>query len=137
MKLRVIFPVILSVGLFAGCSTPSSRIEKHQSEFATWPADVQQKVRAGRVDIGFTPEMVRVALGEPSRHYTRTTAQGVQEIWSYPEKGPKFSIGLGLGSVHGNTAMGGGVAVGDAFRDDEAMRVVFDQGRVAAIETRR
>jgi hypothetical protein len=82
--------------------------------------------------------MVQVALGEGDRKSTRTTAQGTVEVWAYFDHGPKFSIGLGLGSAHGSTAFGGGVVVGDnGFLEDEVMRVIFDGGRVAAIETRK
>jgi hypothetical protein len=122
----------------AGCSTPASRISSHQAAFDTWPAAVQEKVRAGQVDVGFTAEMVRVALGDADRMFTRTTEKGAMEVWVYNDNRPSFSIGLGLGTSHGSTAYGGGVAVGgDSFRDGEVMRVVFEGGRVAAIESRR
>ena len=124
--------------LAAGCSTPASRISRHQAAFDGWPAEVREKVRAGRIDVGFTPEMVRIALGEADRIFTRTTAQGTLEIWVYNDNTPSFSIGIGVGSSHGSTAYGGGVAVGsESFRDCEMLRVVFDGGRVAAVESRR
>ncbi|HWL14197.1 MAG TPA: hypothetical protein VNR00_01250 [Opitutus sp.] len=122
---------------WAGCSTVDSRLKKHESAFNSWPADVQQKVRSGQIDLGFTPEMVQVALGDPSRVFTRTTQNGNAEVWVYPEKGPKFSFGVGVGSMRGSTGVGGGVTVGDTWRDEEALRVVFEGGRVSAIERRR
>lgn len=122
----------------AGCSSPDSRVRSHQAEFASWPPDVQQKVKAGQVDVGFTPEMVRVAFGEPDRTYTRTTANGTSEVWSYDDHGPKFSIGLGMGTSRGSSAYGGGVAVGNnTFERDEVMRVIFDGGKVSAIERKK
>ena len=135
-------PLSLLAGLtlltVAGCSSPASRIAKHQAAFAEWPAAVQEKVRAGQVDLGFTQEQVRVALGEPDRVFTRTTNDGTTEGWAYRQEKSRFSFGLGLGSVRGSTAIGGGVVVGDRdrdWRDGETMRVVFDRaGRVAAIE---
>ncbi len=122
----------------AACATTESRVSSHQAAFATWPADVQEKVRAGRVGVGFTQEMVQVALGEADRKSTRTTAAGTDEVWAYFDHRPKFSFGLGLGAASGSTAYGGGVVVGDSgFRDDEVMRVIFEGGRVVAIETRK
>ena len=121
----------------AGCSTVGSRVKDHQSSFQTWPADVQEKVRAGKIEMGYSMEMVEVALGKPERVASRTTSTGQSDVWIYADKGPKFSIGLGLGSARGSTAMGGGVTVGDGFRNDEAMRVIFEGGRVTAIETRK
>ena len=137
-KMLRCLPVLAALIAVAGCSTPASRIRSHQAAFATWPAAAQQEVSAGRVAIGFTPEMVLVALDEPDRRYTRTTERGTSEVWMYMQHGPKFSIGVGLGGVSGNTAIGGSMVVGDeAFRDNEVMRVIFDGGRVSGIEQRR
>jgi hypothetical protein len=45
---------------------------------------------------------------------------------------------MGLGSSSGSTAYGGAVAVGNSgFLDDEVLRVIFEAGQVAAIETRQ
>ncbi len=122
----------------AGCSTPASRIQNHQAAFDAWPAAVQQEVRAGRAGIGFTPEMVQVALGEADRRYTRTSLQGTSEVWVYLDHGPKFSIGVGLGGYSGNSAYGVGMRTGDdTFRENENLRVVFEGGRVVALETRK
>lgn len=121
----------------AGCASVDSRVKDHQAAFSSWPADVQEKVRAGKVELGFTYDMVEVALGKPERRASRTTEHGQADVWIYFDKGPRFSIGLGLGSARGSTAVGGGVTVGDNFRDDEAMRVVFEGGRVSAIEARK
>jgi hypothetical protein len=134
-----LLPLAFAAAVFAaGCSTTNSRISRHQADFNTWPADVRAKIQAGRVDIGFTPEMVQVALGDPMRESTRTTAQGTVELWTYADNKPKFSIGLGVGGGTRSGVYGGGVVVGDnGFRDGERMRVVFDGGRVVAVETRQ
>ena len=129
--------LVLAISTLVGCASVDSRVKDHQSSFSTWPADVQEKVRAGKIEMGFSQEMVEVALGKPERIASRTTANGQSEVWIYADKGPKFSIGLGLGSVRGSSAVGGGVTLGEGFRDDEAMRVVFEAGRVSAIETRK
>ena len=129
------FAALAVLILAAGCSSPNSRIDKNQSAFNTWPVGVQEKVRAGQVDVGFTTEMVLVALGEPDRRFTRTTAQGTSEVWGYFDHGPKFSIGVGVGSSRGSTGVGGGVVVGnDGYVENEIMRVIFSGGRVVAIE---
>lgn len=122
---------------FAGCSTPDSRIEKNSAAFAGYPPAVQAKIRAGEVDVGFTTEMVQLALGKPDRVIRRRTAAGESEVWIYADKSPTFSFGVGIGG--GGHHSGGGVAVGastDGDRDDR-LRVVFDAGKVAAIERRQ
>jgi hypothetical protein len=134
-SLLSIFACVLLVA--GGCASVDSRVKDRQAAFDSWPADVQEKVRAGKVEMGFTHEMVEVALGKPDRLSSRTTERGKADVWIYFESAPKFSIGLGLGSSRGSTGFGGGVRVGDDFRDDENMRVIFENGRVTAIETRK
>jgi hypothetical protein len=124
--------------LAAGCSTVESRIKSHQTSFDTWPAEIRDRVRAGRVAVGFTAEMVQVALGQPDRAFARTTERGSSEVWVFLDSGPKFSIGIGVGGYNGSTAYGGGVTlVDDGFRDNEVLRVILEGGRVVAIEARR
>lgn len=125
------------VALASACSTPESRVRKNEAAFASWPAAVQENVRAGKVEVGYTQDMVRVALGDPDRQSSRTTASGTADVWIYFDKGPKFSFGVGLGSSHGRTGVGGGVTVGDDWRDEEVMRVILEGGRVTAIERRK
>jgi hypothetical protein len=127
----------LAVLAFAGCSTPDSRIAKNQPQFDSWPPAVQQKVRAKQVELGFTPAQVFVALGDPDRKYTRTTAQGTMEVWAYRDDRPVFSFGLGLGSAGSSSAYGAGVGVttgGDRY--DDKLRVIFTDGKVTALEGR-
>ena len=124
--------------LAAGCSTLDSRISKQQALFDGWPADVQQKIRAGRVDLGFTPEQVRVALGEPAKKYHRTTAQGKSEVWTYADRGWGVTLGVGVGSGRGSGLYGGGVAYEPTGygADDERVRIIFEDGRVTSVEKR-
>ena len=137
-KMLRCLPALAALIALAGCSTPASRIQGHQAAFDAWPAAVQQEVRAGRVGVGFTPEMVLVALGEADRTYTRTSPQGTSEFWVYLDHGPKFSVGLGIGGSSGNSSYGVGVRTGDdGFRENEVLRVVFEGGRVVAVEARK
>ncbi|MDF9833269.1 hypothetical protein M2103_001492 [Ereboglobus sp. PH5-5] len=120
--------------LFAGCSTTSGRIKKNQPLFDSFPAEVQSNIRAGKVDIGYTPDMVLMALGEPDRRYTRTTERGNSEVWAYRSKAPAISFGLGVGGG-GRTSVGTGVGIstgGD--RSDDKVRVIFENDRVASLE---
>lgn len=75
--------VLLVVGL-AGCATtPEKRIQQNPEAFEALPPDVQENVREGRVEIGYTPETVFLALGAPDRKTTRRTEDGEREIWIY------------------------------------------------------
>jgi hypothetical protein len=123
--------------IVAGCSTTDSRIKNHQAAFDAEPPAVQAKIRAGQIDIGFSPEQVTMALGKPDRSYTRTTARGTSEIWAYEDHKPAFSFGVGVAGGGGSTMVGSGVAVSTGNdRFDDKLRVVFEGGRVTAVETR-
>ena len=142
MKTKLL-SLALACGAFgaAGCSTVDSRIARNRDLFNTWPSAVQDKVVVGQIDIGFTVDQVRVALGEPDRVFTRTSADGTSQIWSYRDRGPRFGFGVGLGvgsfGSRGGSFGSVGIGTGTGYHDDEKMGVVFDaSGRVSSIETR-
>ncbi len=133
--IRLLFLTLAALAV-AGCSTVDSRIAGNRPEFDSWPPAVQQKVRAKQVDIGFTTAQVLVALGEPDRKYTRTTAQGTAEVWAYRDDRPVFSFGLGVGSAGRSSAYGVGVgATTGGDRDDDKLRVILTDGKVTALES--
>jgi hypothetical protein len=133
--------ILLSAGaaliLLAACSTtPASRIASHREAFDTYPSEVQQRIRAGQVAVGFSPEMVRLALGEPDRTYTRKTESGDAEIWGYHDDRSTFGFGFGFGTGSRHSAMGAGVGLSTGSYDpEEKVRVEFRDGRVAAVDT--
>ncbi len=70
--------------LLAGCvSTPERRIERNPALFASFPPEAQARVRKGEVAVGFTKDMVRLAIGEPRHVHARTTQAGESEVWTY------------------------------------------------------
>lgn len=84
--------LFVAVGLIAaftlsGCMTAQQlrerRIEKNHELFSTFSPDIQEKVRLGQIDIGFSQDMVRLAWGNPDRIYSRTTKDGVATVWTY------------------------------------------------------
>jgi hypothetical protein len=138
--MRPIFAALalVSLTLLTACATTESRIADHRGAFDSYPAEVQQKIRAGRVDIGFTTEMVLMALGESSRKFTRQTTTGDTEVWVYHDDGPSFGFGFGLGTGGRHSAMGGGLAMSTGGYDpDEKIRVEFRDGRVSEVDSPR
>jgi hypothetical protein len=77
--------LVLGALLLAGCATPEHRIKQNPALFASFPPEVQTNVRAGRIEVGYTKAMVRMALGAPQRVHTRTTQAGAAEIWIYTD----------------------------------------------------
>ena len=76
-----VMTVVLAV---TGCmSTPERRIKNEPGVFAAFPALAQEKIRRGEIEIGFTKDMVRLALGRPHRTQTRITEAGGVDIWVY------------------------------------------------------
>ncbi len=134
MNKRHVLVALACALALAGCSTPDSRIQKNSAAFANYPPAVQANIRAGQIGIGYTAEMVQMAMGRPDRIHRRQSAEGESEVWVYADKSPRIGIGIGVGSFGHRS--GGGVAVGTSTGGDrgDRMHVVFKDGRVTAIE---
>jgi hypothetical protein len=98
---------------------------------------VQEKIRAGEIAVGFTPEMVEMAWGEPSRKDQVTGEDYAGEVWTWSRSIPGIGIGMGTGGYYGgHVGVGTGVLVGDsAYREDRA-QVEFRSGKVAGFRNR-
>lgn len=80
----ILFAAGLALILGAGCATtPESRIRENPALYAQLPFEQQELIRRGQVAVGFSAEMVRLALGEPDTFSIRTDTDGSSEIWSY------------------------------------------------------
>jgi hypothetical protein len=122
----------------AGCATPEARIQRNPELFATLAASDQQTIKEGRAALGFTPEMVRLALGDPDRVTARTDASGTNEVWRYTTYETEGGLYLYRGYYHRYYHHR------DPFfpyymnysgrRDRDYLRVTFSGGRVSAIE---
>jgi outer membrane protein assembly factor BamE (lipoprotein component of BamABCDE complex) len=77
--------ILLGVLLVSGCAT-SKRINKYPDLFNSYPAEAQEGIRKGKVEVGFTTDMVLMALGKPNRKYMRDTAGGDVLVWAYTGK---------------------------------------------------
>lgn len=67
----------------AGCETVDTRIKENPQLFASLDAASQDKIKQGIIDIGFTEDMVYLALGAPDQKRESRTAAGAQSIWIY------------------------------------------------------
>lgn len=121
--------------LLSACSTtPASRIADHRAEYERYPVEVQQKIAAGKIDIGFTPAQVELALGRPTRKSAHTTDKGQAEVWGYSDSSPSFSFGVGGGSYGRGLGGSGAVSTTTGGKADEKLKVVFVNGTVSEIE---
>jgi hypothetical protein len=129
------------LALAAGCSTIESRIEQNRDYFDALPAADQAQIRIGKIDLGFTPESVRMALGEPRRKTIRRTASGDSEIWTYTDTTQSYDRqhadidGLSYAGPGGGRITGGSAWI-TLRQDHENLSAIveFRHGRVSAIE---
>lgn len=126
-----------ALAALAACSTPASRIKDKREVFASYPAEIQEKIKRGEAAVGFTYEQVELAMGRPDRRYSGSSEQGSTETWVWTGGGGGTGVGLsvGAGSV-GPTIFGGGITIGGAPAPDERARVVFRDGRAVSVERR-
>jgi len=134
--------VLLAVGCLSGCSSPEYRIKKNPEMFASFPLDVQEKVQQGQVDIGFTGDMVIMALGEPNRKYSRQTSASVHEVWSYTYTSTKtdrqrVQTDVRYRDDSGKYRTSSEWSWVDVPRETEheRIRIEFTDGKVSAIES--
>ncbi len=119
----------------AACSTTDSRIRRHQALFDGYPPEVQHNLRNGVIGIGYSPEMVWMALGKPDRRTEVQSGDGTAEIWTYRKSVPGFAIGMGSGGyVSSRVGVGTHVTVGEPARSEDRAVVEFWQGRVSRFE---
>lgn len=122
----------LCIVIFLSCSTPDSRIRKTQELFDSYPAEVQKNIRAGKVEVGYTEDMVRMALGDPNETVVNKTAEGEVHVWAYTKSTPGGGVSVGRSSL-GRTRVGVGVSMGRAPQKKYTAIVEFRNGRVSKV----
>jgi hypothetical protein len=130
----------LALGLIAvvACSTTGSRIRSEQALFDSYPPEIQQNIRNGTIEVGYTPEMVHMALGKPDHKSQFDTEDGAFEVWTYEKSRPGIGFGIGTGSMIGShVGVGTGVSVGEPASTEEQAVVQFRDGRVSGFRTPR
>ncbi|GJQ57066.1 MAG: hypothetical protein HKUEN07_36350 [Rhodocyclaceae bacterium] len=75
--------LLLLAFALAGCSTFEKRAEQKADVYSRLDAATQGKLKQGLVEIGYSPDMVYIALGSPDQRNETVTAQGRKEIWIY------------------------------------------------------
>ena len=144
MKTRIALLLFaLSLGL-AGCSTIASRIKEKSAVFAALDPQVQENIRKGRVEVGYTVDMVYMALGEPDQRRSRVTSHGDRMTWIYTSTYEEYAgtahVGYRRQFVRdprtGATAVFLEPVYTDVYqeRTEEKIRIIFTGGKVSAIE---
>lgn len=78
-------PALLALLLVGGgCATAQERRARRMPEVVgALPEADRERLMAGRIAIGDTPEMVRVAWGRPDRRSRILRAEGESEVWTW------------------------------------------------------
>ena len=131
-------------GFITGCQTVDDRIKKMPEVFASVDKATQDKIKQGIIDIGYTEDMVYLALGAPDQKRESISASGRNVTWIYNtyytrydgtdfvgyERRIYFDPYLKTYRVYYHPAFA------DTYRDEkeERIRVVFKDGKAAVIE---
>ena len=93
---RNIPSIALATGLalvLTGCMTAAERraerISQNQAIYLQLDAATQSRVAQGQIAIGDPPSAVWLALGEPNKRTSDTTAAATLEIWQYFDSVPE------------------------------------------------
>lgn len=75
--------VIMAVGV-TGCQSVDARIKQQPEVFHQLSTEDQQRLRDRIAKLGDTPEMVRIAYGNPDKEETIITSSGRERtVWTY------------------------------------------------------
>jgi hypothetical protein len=137
-SLTALATIGLALLLTACGTTQNQRITQNQAAFDTYTPAERQMIRTGQIAVGFDQDMVRMALGDPTRETTVDSAAGKQIVWEYRQIKP--SLGLSLGGGIGTRGSGVGVGTGVNVNPNNSKllkRVIFDRytGKVSQIES--
>lgn len=128
------FLLFLLLATFVSCSSVKSRITEHEREFATYPPEVQAQIQNGRVDKGFTEDMVYLAKGAPSEKSSATREGKTITVWKYTRPGAPVQQGStsnNLSTPYGYPSFGPGPsAPAPVYYDRVFSRVEFENGKV-------
>lgn len=140
---RLLIPMLLLLGVLAGCATPDSRIKDNPAGFNKLPPDQQALVKKGEIGLGMSEDAVQLAMGKPDRVSEHTDASGTQKIWHYTDV-ETYDPGFGASAwypygyrrhYYGPFFYPAGVyPVYPLSTETDRIRVVFKDGKVAAIE---
>jgi hypothetical protein len=129
--------------LFSGCSTFNSRAEEKSGVFNSLDQETQDRLKAGNIYVGDTPDMVYIALGVPDTKMQRITSDGRQLIWIYKTYYQDYQgtqlvgyrrqlvrVGPNRYAVHLEPIRA------DIYdeRSEENMRITFVNGQVSSVE---
>jgi hypothetical protein len=128
----------------AGCNSFNSRARQMSGVYNSLPASEQQRLQRGAINVGDTPEMVYIALGNPDERRDVATPDGTQTTWVYKTYWQQYegTAWLGYRRIIVPAPSGRGYVVyhepvtQDVYRThvDDVIRVSFANGVVQQVD---
>ena len=136
--------IVMATLLLSGCSTFEKRAEEKAAVYSQLDPATQEKLRNGVIEIGNTPDMVFIALGQPDSKSEQITADRREETWIYNSYYTEYSGSEQVGYrriVEYNRITKSYIVYYepvrvDVYRDrvQDRIRITFRDGKVAVIE---
>jgi len=145
MKHRLITSLLLAgLALLAGCQSVASRIKEKPQVYANLDAATQDKIKQGIIEIGYTEDMVYLALGKPDQKRESVQENGRSVTWIYNTYYDRYD-GTAFAGYHRSLYFDPYLrayrvyyrpvyADTYATEKEERIRVVFKGGKAAVIE---
>ncbi len=145
MKTRILTTLLLaSLVVLTGCQTVDSRIKEKPDVFAQLDPATKDKIKQGIIELGYTEDMVYLALGAPDLKRESISAAGKTETWIYNTYYDRYDGSAYVGyhrSVYFDPYLRAyRMYYRPAFADtyvqnkEERIRVVFKGGKATVIE---
>jgi hypothetical protein len=136
--------VTLSLLVVTGCDTFERRSQEKAAVVATLDAPTRVKLEHGIVEIGYTTDMVYLALGAPDDEFETTSAQGREKTWIFNSYHQDYAGNRQTGYrrvvVRNEKTNTTSVMLEPVYSDlyvnrtEERIRITFRDGKVAVIE---
>ncbi len=145
MKTRVIYFTLLALAAgLSGCQSVERRIKEKPEVYAHLDAATQDKIKQGIVDLGYSEDMVYLALGDPDQKRESVSAEGKSTTWVYNTYYTRYDGTVPVGyyrRVYFDPYLKTyrvfyHPAYVDTYHDEkeERIRVVFKDGKATTIE---
>lgn len=143
---RLILTVLLLTGfaLLTGCQSVESRIKEKPDVYAKLDAATQAKVKQGIIELGYTEDVVYLALGAPDHKRESVSPTGTKITWIYNTYYDRYEGSMMAGyhrSIYFDPYLRAyRVYYRPVYADtysqekEERIRVVFKDGKVVVLE---
>lgn len=146
-RLLTTFALAATLGFLGGCQTVEDRIEEKPEVFARLDVATQDKIKQGIIELGYTEDMVYLALGKADQKRESLTAAGRTTTWVYNTYYERYD-GTRFAGYHRSLYFDPYLrayrvyyrpvyAETYAQEKEERIRVVFTDGRVTTLEQAR